>query len=259
MELGLCSITFRQHTPKDIIVLAKDQQLQAIEWGGDIHVPPGNLTRAKEIGDLTRAHGLRVSSYGSYYHAGTEEDFDAVLETALALETSHIRIWAGRMDKSKTPKTYSEETFQHIVQDIIRCAIEAKKHAITLHLEYHAFTYTDSGQAALKLIQAVNQPNVKLYWQPLGSFTKEQQVLDLNMLQSYISHIHVFQWDETFNRYPLDTGESTWLDYIRVLEQSQSHLYLMEFVKNDNINQFNQDVQTLHHWKKTINASLRGE
>lgn len=259
MELGLCSVTFRQRTPKDIIVLAAEQQLQAIEWGGDIHVPPDNLARAKRIGELTRSYGLRVSSYGSYYHAGTGEDFDVVLQTALALKTSHIRIWAGRMDKSKTLKTYSEETFQHIVQDIKRCAIEAKKHAITLHLEYHAFTYTDSGRAALKLIRAIDQPNVKLYWQPLGSFTEAQQLKDLMELKTYISHVHVFQWDQNFERYPLQSGTAIWLRYMHALEKTRTHLYLIEFVKDDDVDQFKRDAQTLHHWKQFINTSLRSE
>lgn len=37
--LGLCSITFRDKTVDEVITLVKKADLDAIEWGSDIHVP----------------------------------------------------------------------------------------------------------------------------------------------------------------------------------------------------------------------------
>ena len=63
---GLVSITFRQKTPLEICRLCESAQLQAIEWGGDVHVPP-NARNIREIRDMSADHGLTVCSYGSYY------------------------------------------------------------------------------------------------------------------------------------------------------------------------------------------------
>ena len=93
MKTGLTSITFRQLTAEEVIDLAKQAGLDGIEWGGDIHARPDNLERAKELGNLTRAAGLEVLSYGSYYFVGKGSDFEPISQTAEALGCSIIRIW----------------------------------------------------------------------------------------------------------------------------------------------------------------------
>ena len=49
-KLGLLSVTFRSLPYQRIIELAVKAGLDGIEWGGDEHVPPGNLKLAQEIG-----------------------------------------------------------------------------------------------------------------------------------------------------------------------------------------------------------------
>ena len=41
---GLCSVTMRQLGVEEVAKLAAESGLRAIEWGGDIHVPPGDPT-----------------------------------------------------------------------------------------------------------------------------------------------------------------------------------------------------------------------
>jgi hypothetical protein len=50
---GLVSITFRALPPADIIRLTAECGLQAIEWGADVHVPPGDLAGARRVGAET--------------------------------------------------------------------------------------------------------------------------------------------------------------------------------------------------------------
>ena len=38
--LGLVSISFRKHTPEEIIQAVKAAGLSCIEWGSDVHAPP---------------------------------------------------------------------------------------------------------------------------------------------------------------------------------------------------------------------------
>ena len=46
---GLTSVTFRKLDPLQVIQLTKSAGLQSIEWGGDIHVPAGDLDNAKKF------------------------------------------------------------------------------------------------------------------------------------------------------------------------------------------------------------------
>jgi 3-dehydroshikimate dehydratase len=46
---GLVSVTFRKLSPQEIIALTAEAQLQVIEWGGDIHVPHGDIQQAENV------------------------------------------------------------------------------------------------------------------------------------------------------------------------------------------------------------------
>ena len=74
MKTGLVSVSFRNLTADAIIDLAAGCGLQCIEWGGDVHVPPGNISLAQAVGDATRAKGLEVACGG-----GTKLHVTAVL------------------------------------------------------------------------------------------------------------------------------------------------------------------------------------
>ena len=97
MRSGLVSITFRKLSPAQIVDLVCRAGLEGIEWGGDVHVPHGEVARAREVGRITSDAGLAVASYGSYYRAGHGEGapFETILQTAAELKAPLIRVWAG--------------------------------------------------------------------------------------------------------------------------------------------------------------------
>jgi 3-dehydroshikimate dehydratase len=66
------------------------------EWGGDVHVPAGDLSAAREARAASRERGIRVASYGPYFCAGSHGPlaFAPVLASAAALGAARIRIWA---------------------------------------------------------------------------------------------------------------------------------------------------------------------
>ena len=102
-KTGLVSVTFRTLAVERVIELVSQAGLNSIEWGGDIHVPPTNPSWAKEVGKMTRESGLEVSSYGSYYRAGSLSDgqsFESILDAAVALGAPSIRVWAGNQGSS---------------------------------------------------------------------------------------------------------------------------------------------------------------
>lgn len=245
--LGICSVTFRKKTPEEVIDLVKKSPLKAIEWGGDIHVPSNDIENARKVGELTRKADLEVSSYGSYYYAGSGESFEPYIETALALQTSSIRIWPKKMDFKKEVGKINEAEFQNVVRDIQKAARLAQAHQISLHLEFHQGTYTDSTESAERLIKEIGESNVFLYWQPLAYLSKEECLEQITILGKYISNIHVFHWDEHFNRYPLAEGRMEWQDYFKQIRKysPHPHYFLLEFMKDNSVEQFTEDAQTL--------------
>src|SRR3954469_7051647 len=99
LRTGLVSVTFRPLSPQHVVELVRQAKLDAIEWGGDIHVPHGDVAAAREVWTMTLDAGLAVAAYGSYYRAGVSETdglpFARVLETAVQLAAPTIRVWAG--------------------------------------------------------------------------------------------------------------------------------------------------------------------
>ena len=65
IRTGVVSVTFRGLAPQAIADLTVRAGLDAIEWGGDVHVPPSGPANAAAVGALTRGCGLTVASYGS--------------------------------------------------------------------------------------------------------------------------------------------------------------------------------------------------
>lgn len=248
---GLVSVTFRQLSPREIILLAKETELNAIEWGGDIHVPTGQSDIATEVGRMTREAGLEIEAYGSYYRAGTEDPalpFERVLETAAALGAPRIRIWPGTLASTSMP----EEQRGKIVQDIVRCAAMSRNHGITLALEFHANTLTDSAESTLRLMQEIGDDTVRLYWQPPNGMPCDKALEGLQSLLSWIDHVHVFQWEvrEGKNvRKPLMEGTAVWRRYLDTLETSHKERWaLLEFVPDNDPENLRRDAAALRNW-----------
>ena len=82
IRTGLTSVTFRQKTIDEIVALAHMAQLDGIEWGGDLHVPAGDVQAARHAAKATADAGLSVLSYGSYFHGDEGEDFGRKLKEA---------------------------------------------------------------------------------------------------------------------------------------------------------------------------------
>src|SRR5690625_1937453 len=94
----MTSVTFRHMEPRSVVALVAETDLQGIEWGGDVHVPPGNVELARDVGVLTRDAGLATPSYGSYFRLGEDDeaDFLTILKSAEALGVRNVRVWTGR-------------------------------------------------------------------------------------------------------------------------------------------------------------------
>lgn len=244
---GLVSVTFRQKTTEEVNELVQRAKLDGIEWGSDVHVPVGDLENAKSVGSQTRAANLDVVAYGSYYRAGVENEFpfSEVLETAVALGAPVIRVWAG----DKGTERVTEADWQTVADDINRIGDLANEKNIQIHLEYHAATLTDSADNTMKVLNAVNHPNVFTYWQPSVGRFHDERLNSIKQVAPRLANVHVFNWDFVF-RLPLAEAQKHWQDYVDTINSIQSEYtndryFMLEFVRDDQESQFEADAETL--------------
>jgi len=244
IKTGLVSVTFRQLEPAVIVKLVKDAGLDGIEWGGDIHVPHGDIERAENVGKFTRDAGLEVLSYGSYYEFDESSlPFSTILQTAIALQTKHIRIWAG----NQSSDTADEKYRAFIVKESQRIAAEASKVGISLSFEFHSGSLTDTTQSAIDLMKQISNKSAGLYWQPTVGMTTQENIDSLTNVLPYLTNIHAFYWHPTISdRRRLGDCISDWMQYLTVIQPSQKdHCILLEFVLDDSPEVFLEDAETL--------------
>jgi len=252
IRTGLVSVTFRNLSPADIVALVAGAGLDAVEWGGDVHVPHGDLETATDVGRLTREAGLEVCSYGSYYRAfesPTEGlSFETVLRTADALGAPMVRVWAGRRGSAEADVEYRDR----VVEDLRRIGAAAGNKGIGISIEYHGHSLTDTNESADRLIREVDHPNVWLYWQPRIGADEAECLAGLEAVRDRVSNLHVYYWDvrdEKHERYPLANGAAVWAKYLDAMRATgRDHYALIEFVADDSSEQFLRDAAALTEW-----------
>ncbi len=242
---GLLSVTFRKLTANEIVKLVVKAKLDAIEWGGDIHVPHGDIQTAKDVAHMTEEEGLSVASYGSYYRVGCSENqnvsFEKVLESAIALKAPAIRVWAG----DRSSEVADEAFWDEAVNDTKTIADLAQSAGIQIHFEFHNNTLTDTNETTQKLLDLVDHTNVLSNWQPKTEWNVDQRLTSLRSLGIKLANIHAFQW-ETGIRLPFGEGYQEWQTYISYLKSmNKSRFVMLEFVRDDQPEQFLQDAEVL--------------
>ncbi len=245
MKTSLTSVTFRKKTVPEIVDLTAQAGLDAIEWGGDIHVKPGDTASADLARRLCREKGLEVSAYGTYFRCEDGEDFAPVVENALRLETKVIRVWAGRIGSADCPR----EVRQQITENLKTAVAMAAEKGLIVATEYHPNTLTDHVDSALQLLADV--PGLYTYWQPDAvppeDLSYETKVLQL--LGKKVVNIHAFYRSDRWTAAPLKDGEALWLRrFPDIAKYSDAEYTAIEFVMNGTEEQFLADAQALKHF-----------
>jgi len=249
LHTGLVSITFRNLSPKEIVDLVAKAGLEGIEWGGDIHVPHGDLKCAREVGAMTRDAGLAVPSYGSYYRIGEKDgaSFSDVLATAVELGAPLVRVWSGSKGSADADEAYRES----IVLEAQQIADEAAAAGIETSCEFHGGALTDTNESAERFYGEVGRDNAKAYWQPNANDVN-YNVGGLEALLPWLAHIHAFNWnwgDAGFDRLPLGDAPDKWKRYLQVAASTgREHFVMLEYVKDDSPEAFLEDAATLKSW-----------
>lgn len=229
---GLCSVTLRQCPPAQVLEVAQRAGLTSIEWGGDVHIPPGDLSTAQTVRRLTERAGLRVASYGSYFRAETTDaaEIDQIVLTAQWLGAPRIRIWAGTCSSTVATPGYR----QRIADGTRRLADRAGQAGISIAFEFHGGTLTDDHASALDLLKTVNRPTVGTYWQPPNDTEDRAVLAGLDAVLPHVVAAHVFSWWPGTQRHPLTARSELWrAAFARLCLVRGPVDVLLEFVPDD--------------------------
>lgn len=238
--LGLVSVSFRSHTPKEILAAAKAAGLSCVEWGSDVHAPCRDTERLKEIVALQKEYGIFCSSYGTYFCLGETpiEELEAYIQAAKILGTNILRLWCGR--KSGKDMTDAEK---NDIFDVCKKATEIAEVAdVTLCLECHKKTFTENPDDAVWLMKSVNSPCFRMYWQPFQWQEPEKNVMSATKIANYAEHIHVFNWREK-EKLPLEEAIEEWQSYLK--QFSVPRTLLLEFMPNGTIEELTHEADSL--------------
>lgn len=234
-KLGLVSISFRTHSPQQILEAMQSAGLQYIEWGSDVHAPP---EKAAEVAALTQQYGITCCSYGTYFRLGVDPVAELIsyLDAAKALGTNIVRLWCG----NKNSEDYTESEKQALFTAVREAAALAQEHNIILCMECHNNTFTNRKNAALELLAAAD--SICMYWQPNQLRSEEENLSYAKAVCDVTRIIHVFNWSGK-EKFPLHLAEAQWKKYLECFDSSIP--YLLEFMPDDNINTLAQEARAL--------------
>ena len=242
---GLVSVTFRPLTHREIVDLAAEAGLDCIEWGSDVHAPACDAARLADIAAYARERGIECCSYGTYFRLGLHplDELADYIAAARVLGTRVLRIWAG--NKNYTDMTEDERIA--LIDEARRAAALAEREDIVLCFEWHTETMTSCLEGALTLIESVDSPALRLYWQPSQYRSFADNLTEARRVAPYVVNLHVFQWEltpHTLIRHALEEGREVWEQYLACFDGTQHAL--LEFVPGDDPALLSREAATLH-------------
>lgn len=238
--LGLVSVSFRQHSPKEILEAARAAGLSCIEWGSDVHASCRDIERLREIAALQNEYGIFCSSYGTYFRLGETpiEELETYIQAAKMLGTNILRLWCG----VKSGKDMTNEERDALLDVCSKAANIAEESGVTLCLECHKKTFTEDPDDAIWLMKSVNSPHFRMYWQPFQWQTESDNIENAKKISKYAEHIHVFNWKGN-KKLPLLEAVEEWQEYLRCF--STPRALLLEFMPNGTLEELMKETIAL--------------
>ncbi|ALG08514.1 sugar phosphate isomerase/epimerase family protein [Kibdelosporangium phytohabitans] len=245
IEVGLASVTLRHKSAADVAAIAAGAGLGVVEWGGDIHVPAGDLTAASQARKLCDDNGLAVGTYGSYHKPGESDpgEFAGLVRTAVELGARRIRVWAGTRASADAGPHYRAE----VTSALRRCADLAGQQGIPVTVEYHVESLTDDIDSALAMYAEAGSAGLVAHWQPRESPIVGQCLAEVRALLPALASVHAFSWgpDGYTERLALGAREDLWRPVFELLSMKDTVEVLLEFVPDDDVDALVRDAGTL--------------
>ena len=239
-RLGLVSISFRKYEPEAILAEMQKAGLSCIEWGSDVHGPKEGSDNLRRLAALQKEYGITCCSYGTYFRLGVTplEELPGYMDAAEILGTNILRLWCG----DKNGDSYSEKEREALFADCRAAARMAEERNMILCMECHYGTFTNEKESALALMEAVDSPAFRMYWQPWQFRSEEGNMEYAKALAAYTEHVHVFQWKKE-QRFPLKEGVEEWKRYLSNFNGERA--LLLEFMPDDRLESLATEAEAL--------------
>lgn len=254
MKTGLTSVSFRKLSCDEVIALAARAGVDGIEWGSDVHVPECDIKNAETVAKKTRAAGLCVISYGSYFCLGEGKDFAPYVTAARALGTDTIRIWGGKKEKWEL----APDEYGVLVSEMKAIGGMAAREGITVALEYHQHSITATAEDAAEFVRSVGLPNVRLYWQAIINRAHPDNLADIDVVAPYLANVHVFNYIEGKQELlSAGNGFGEWVAYAqKIAKIPGEHAFMTEFCKGGLPESFIADAEVIRAVIKAANDRI---
>lgn len=239
-NLGLVSVSFRKHTPEEILQATCAAGLSCIEWGSDVHAPCRDIATLQSLAALQAQYGVDCASYGTYFRLTEDpiEDLLPYVHAAKILGTDILRLWCGR----KSGKDMTNEERGALLDVCRRAARVAEENGVTLCLECHRKTFTEHPEDAVWLMQAVGSTRFQMYWQPFQWQNARQNLENAKQIAPYAKHVHVFNWHHD-QKLPLSDATAEWQAYLSALPTPRT--LLLEFMPNGRLEELEAEAHAL--------------
>ncbi|HLM17031.1 MAG TPA: TIM barrel protein, partial [Acidimicrobiia bacterium] len=194
--------------------------------------------------------------YGSYLGMappdGTDDAaVDAVLETASALGAPMVRIWT---EFGVTPASGDAER-RRVTERTAALVDRIADDGLLTALEFHPATLTETATSANELLDALDRPVLRTHWQPDPALAPAATLAELALVMPRLAHLHVFAWGPKGieDRRALVDGEPLWRSALALANRDGGAIpgrryALCEYVRDDDPEQFVDDVRVLRRW-----------
>lgn len=219
--LAFCSYSALDRSLAEAAAVAVAAGLEGLEvTAHPPHLDPADgIEAARAAGRAVRAAGIPVVCYGSYlgrFGQVAPADAERAAAIAAALETPLLRVWAepipeGNGDAAPTVA-------------LMRAACDAAAgDGITVVLERHLGSFADSPERIVRLLDAIDRPNVALNYQVLDFLPMDEadrQAADAERLVGLAAYFHLKNYQPNAEGGPMFPGgglSSGVLDYRAIL------------------------------------------
>ena len=238
--LGLVSVSFRGHTPREILTAMREAGLTAIEWGSDVHAPCRDEGRLLELAALGAEYGVTCTAYGTYFRLGETplSELRDYIRAAELLGTRRLRVWCG----TKRGSDMGAEERAALLSECREAARIAEASGVVLATECHMMTMTENPLDTVWLMEEVASPSFRTLWQPFQWQTPEENLKNAETVAPYAEHLHVFHWRGN-EKLPLSEAVGEWQAYLERFTTPRT--LLLEFMPGGTLSELSGEAAAL--------------
>ncbi len=204
IKIGICTIAFKERSLAEIAATAAKWGFDGIEvWGraGHTEYPP-NLDEHASFRNTVEDLGLSIPVFSSYLNPASpnwDESVGNDLAITSALGSAMIRVWAGDSGSA----TADGVLWDMCIGSLREFSKRAQGRGVRVCVERHSNTLTDETEAAFRLIEEIDHPNLGLNWQGPYGQERIETADDLDRLAAITTHVHA----QTVVAYPNKPGD----------------------------------------------------